>query len=406
MKKFFVVVIILFITAQILFILFAGSENKTETKTVIRFSSWGSRTEYGILKEVINKYEETHPEIKIEFIHVPENYFRKLHLLYASKTEPDVVFLNNTYAPMYIKAGLLEDLSVYIEEKDFYKSSLDCFRCDNKIYAIPRDISSLVLYVNKDLIKGSSSIKTLEDLKKRAKDVSNKNIYGLNYEENPLYWLYFLEYFGGGILSDNGKEIIFCNPESKKGLDFYSSMINEDKSVPQKWQKSGMTSAQMFISGNLGFYLSGRWMVPKFRETLNFDWDIIPFPVQTGSKTITDASGWAVSKSSKNKEHAVNFVKYLSSEEVSKLFTETGLITPARKNVAESEVFLNTNKKPCNSQVFLNVLSQSKPTPVNENYSKIVDETEKISNIIFSGNKKSSEILTKSIEKKLQKYCE
>ena len=178
---------------SILFISGCSDCHKNSSKIIIKFSSWGSRTEYNILKNVISDYEKINPSVKIEFIHVPENYFRKLHLLYASKTAPDVVFINNTYAPLYIKSGLLEDLSSIIDKKVFYKSSLDCFSYNDKIYAIPRDISNLVIYVNKNIVKNSDQIKTIEDLRLYAKRHTNKKHFGLNYESNPVFWLYYLE---------------------------------------------------------------------------------------------------------------------------------------------------------------------------------------------------------------------
>ena len=380
-------------------------EEKQEDKTILKFSSWGSRTEYSILKEIISEYEKNHPNIKIEFIHVPENYFRKLHLLYAAKTPPDVVFINNTFAPLYIKANLLEDLSEYFDEKIYFKSSIDCFKYDNKLYAIPRDISNLVLYINKDIIKNPQNIKTLDDLKNYSKKYTTKNRFGLNYEENPLFWLYYLEYFNGGILSDNGKTIIITQPESIKGIEFYTNMINIDNSIPHKWQMSAMTSAQMFISGKTAMLLSGRWMVPKYRETIKFDWDIIPFPTTKKSKTLTDASGWAVSKASKNKEEAINFIHYLTSKEISEKFTQTGLITPARIDVANSQIFLNTDEKPYNSKVFIDVLQKSKPTPVNENYAKIIDDITKNIEPVLNGKKQTKNTFTSKYSNKLQKLC-
>ena len=131
--------------------IFSACNNETANKKIkIRFSSWGSKTEYNILKNVIKNYENQNPNIKIEFIHVPENYFRKLHLLYASKTEPDVVFVNNIYAPLYIRAGLFEDLS-RLKNDVFFKSAADCFTYDDKLYAVPRDVSGLVIYINKNV---------------------------------------------------------------------------------------------------------------------------------------------------------------------------------------------------------------------------------------------------------------
>lgn len=376
-----------------------------EAQTVIKFSSWGSRTEYNILKQVISDYEKANPDVKVEFIHVPENYFRKLHLLYASKTEPDVIFVNNIYAPLYIKAGLFEDLSGKFDEGEYYQSALDCFKYDDKLYAIPRDISSLVLYINKDLIKNPQKITDIYTLEAEAKKATKNGVFGLNYEENPLFWNTYLGYFDGGILSDDGKRIIFGETGSIKGLQLYADMINKDKSIPHKWDMAAMTSAQMFIGEKTAIYLSGRWLVPKFNETVKFDWDVIPFPQTKTSKTLVDASGWAISKSSKHKEKAIDLVKYLSSEEVSEKFTETGLITPARKKIAESEIFLNPNKKPRNSRAFLDALNQSKPTPVNENYLKITDEITKNLENVFNGKKQASEVVDQKFVEKLQKHC-
>ncbi len=401
MKKLITTFIVLITT-----VFLCGCNNqKPDEKITLKFSSWGSRTEYGILKEVIKTYETQNPNVKIEFIHVPENYFRKLHLLYASKTEPDVVFLNNTYASLYIRAGLLEDLSGKFDENKFFKSSIDCFKDNGKLYAIPRDVSNLVLYVNKKLVKNPQNIITLNDLKNCAKSVTTNSVFGLNYEENPLFWLYYLEYFGGGILTDDGKNSLIGGDASLKGIEFYADLINKDKSIPQKWQMSSMTSAQMFISGKTALYLSGRWLVPKFRETVKFDWDVIPFPSSETSKTLTDASGWAISKSSKNKEEAFKFVQFLSSDEVSKQFTKTGLITPANTAVAYSETFLDTNKNPHNSKVFLTILENSKPTPVNSNYAKIVDEVTKNIIPVLNGKEQAKDVFTMDFTDKIQNLC-
>lgn len=401
MKKFLSILLI-----TVCFFISGCSQNKqTEKTTILKFSSWGSRSEYSILKEVISEYEQQNPNIKIDFIHVPENYFRKLHLLYAAKTAPDVVFINNTYAPLYIKANLLEDLSGQFDENNFYQSACNCFKYDNKIYAIPRDISNLVLYVNKNIIKNPEKIKTIEDLKYFAKKYTSDKVFGLNYEKNPLFWLYYLEYYNGGILSDNGKKCILNSEKSLQGLKIYTDMINVDKSVPQEWQLSSMTSAQMFINGKTALYLSGRWLVPKFRETIKFDWDIIPFPQTETSKILTDASGWAISKASNNKEEALKFIKYLASKETSEKFTKTGLITPARIDVAESIIFLDKKQKPYHSEVFISSIKNSKPTPVNSNYAKIIDETTKEITPILNG-KKSIKNIDETFIEKIQKYCD
>ena len=65
-------------------------------------------------------------------------------------------------------------------------------------------------------------------------------------------------------------------------------------------------------------------------------------------------------------------VDFLSSKKSSEKFAKSGLIVPARRDVAESVCFLD-NKKPLHARVFLDVIKTSKPTPVSVDYKEILD---------------------------------
>ena len=129
--------------------------NKLEDKKVhVSFASWGSESEVKILKPILSDFEKENPAIKVDFMHIPQNYFQKIHLLFASNTSPDVIFINNLYLPIYANAGVLEELSNYDFDFDkFYKSTIDSMSWDAGIYAIPRDVSNLVIFYNKDLFR-------------------------------------------------------------------------------------------------------------------------------------------------------------------------------------------------------------------------------------------------------------
>ena len=96
--------------------------NKTDTEE-ISFSSWGSITEVQILDKVISDFERENHDIKVKFMHIPQNYFQKVHLLFASSTAPDVVFINNLYLPVY--ADRLEDLSQEVDKAEFYEEGIN-----------------------------------------------------------------------------------------------------------------------------------------------------------------------------------------------------------------------------------------------------------------------------------------
>ena len=96
-----------------------------------------------------------------------------------------------------------------------------------------------------------------------------------------------------------------------------------------------------------------------------------------------DASGWAISKSSKHKKEAIKLVQYLSSKESSDKFTQSGLIVPARIDVANSKTFLD-NKSPQNSKEFLEILNNANPTPVTLNFKEITDTKKTKNEVLFN----------------------
>lgn len=383
--------------------------NNTSVKTV-KFSSWGSQSELVVLKNLIKEFETENPDIKVELIHIPQNYFQKLHLLFASNLAPDVIFINNIYAPIYIKANLLEDLSPYFKEelnnKTFYEKPVKSFTYDSKIYAIPRDVSNLVIYYNKDIfnkkkIPFPTKNWNMNDFIKISQSLCDKNTFAINFETNSLYWLYYLESNGGGILSDDSKKVIIDSNESLEALQLYSDLVNKYEVAPTKAQIASKTGAQMFIQGNLAMYLGGRWMVPKFREATSFDWDIVNFPVSTKGQVLVDSSGWAISKNSKDKENSIKLIKFLASKKSIEKFSQSGLIIPARIDVANSKSFLSENQKPKNSKCFLETIKNAKPTPTNQNYQQINDILSESLEPLFNGSQKANEVINQKLVKKL-----
>ena len=314
------------------------------TKNVeeISFSSWGSVTETKILAGLISNYEKNNPNIKINFMHTPQNYFQKLHLLFASSTAPDVIFINNLYLPIY--SNHLEDLSLLIKKEEYYPQAIGALSYKGNLYAVPRDISNFVFFYNKNITGEINPNWTFDDFTKIIKKITDKNHFGVSYERD-IYW-------ASPYTTTLGFE---------KGVNFYKNL--EGKYAPTPAQVGSSTLAQMFLDGKLGLYLSGRWLYPKISENAVFPYGIVTFP----GVVTADASGWAISKNSKHKAEAVKFVKYLSSKESIDYFTKSGLIVPARKDSAKN----------IKEQAFIDAIEKSVPNNVDKNFSKQRDELNK-----------------------------
>ncbi|MBQ8887489.1 MAG: sugar ABC transporter substrate-binding protein [Candidatus Gastranaerophilales bacterium] len=402
MKKIIVISSIVLIFC--LFFLNFITRKNSEEKNTVTFATWGSQSEISILNNIISDFEKEN-KIKVELIHIPQNYFQKVHLLFASNLAPDVIFMNNQNIQLYANANLLEDLSKYFPtiEKEYYNEALNCFKRDNKLYAIPRDISNMVLYYNKDIFKKNkvkfpNEIQNIKELTELTKKITTKNTWGINCEDNPLYWMFFLSSNGGGIISDDKKEIIINKKESIESLNLYKDYIHKYKIAPSKAEAGSMTTAQMFIDGKIAMYLGGRWMFPKFSEVIDFDWNIAKFPSQN-NKVYIDSSGWAISRNAKNKEYAIKLIKHLSSYETTNKLTQSGLIVPAR--IDSAKVFVTTNPK---NKVFIDTIVNSKPTPINKNYNRINDILKEKAKLMLEANTSIEETFDEKTIKKLESF--
>ncbi len=328
----------------------------------ISFASWGSVTEVGVLKKVISDFEKENPDIKVNFMHVPQNYFQKLHLLFASNSAPDVIFINNLYLPLY--KSKLENLSNYVDKNEFYPQSIEALSSNNNLYAIPRDISNLVLYINQDIVLKTEFL-SLEDLLNTAIQSSNNETFGISYEEEVYWALPYLAYYGEEFNVE-------FNPNKSNGLKFYKDLREKYKVAPTKSQVGSSTLAQMFLDKKLAIYMSGRWMYPKISEKADFNWTVSAFPIGK-NKLPCDSSGWAISKDSKHKTSAIKFVKYLSGEKSAEYFVQTGLVVPARIKSAQK---LNNNIH--DEKVFLEIIENSKANIVSKDYKKNSDKFNEI----------------------------
>lgn len=338
------------------------------SQEVISFASWGSVTEVNIIKQIISEFEQQNPTVKVNFIHIPQNYYQKLHLMFASNTPPDVLFINNLYLPLY--SDYLEDLREYVEPDKYYSQAIDGMSYNNKLLGIPRDISNLVFYVNIDKVQLPDEKWTVNNLTEQCKSVDN-NSFCLSYEDT-LYWVSpYLSYFGGGILNKNS-DLIINSEESKQALTFYKDLKTKYHYAPDKSQIGSSTLAQMFLNKQITFYLSGRWIYPKINEKADFNWAVINFPYGK-TPQLSDVSGWSIAKSSKHKSTAIKFVQYMASEKTSEYFAKTGLVVPANRNTANKFI----NKPIHNEKVFCEVIKHSSATPVNKEYYKITDELNK-----------------------------
>lgn len=388
------------------------------TSSVLTFSSWGSIDEINILKPILENFTKKTGK-QVELIHIPDNYFQKLHMMFASNTAPDVIFMNNLTMPIYADSEVFEDLEPWINKSqnlktsDFFPQVMEAMKWKNKLYGIPRDISNLLIYYNKTMfdkykVQYPKDDWTFDDFLKTAQAITKDNngdgktdTYGFALDKRSLFWLPFIWSQGGNLFNNEFSKFTLNSPESIEGLQFYTDLRNKYKVAPSEKEVGNTKAGQLFSQETIGMQLSGRWSVPTYRSSIKFKWDVVPFPRgKKGSIVDVDASGWCMSKMSNKKEDAWKLIEYLAGQESIKNFSSNGLIVPSRKDVANSNEFLGGGL-PENSKAFLSIIETGQPTRTPTNWNEISTEIDLGLEGIWTGEKTVKES-TEKIEQRVK----
>src|SRR5690348_6293580 len=112
----------------------AAGQSGDESKT-ITFMGWGSPEEIAVFKDMISQYEDKYPDVTVDYVTVADSDFAtKLQTMIASKKTPDVFYLQPEKVMPYADAGLIADLSSYIDDNELFdadnvwKKALDMYR--------------------------------------------------------------------------------------------------------------------------------------------------------------------------------------------------------------------------------------------------------------------------------------
>jgi len=136
---------------------------------------------------------------------------------------------------------------------------------------------------------------------------------------------------------------------------------------------AGKTAA--FAKGELGMLVDGRWNVVGFREQMDgkYKWDVAPLPqyktydsdgniavhgIQAGH---SGSVALCINAKSTKKNAAWKFAEYIGGKTGQAAQAQSGFAIPSQKDLANSEVFLQSNSNPRNSIVFVRAAEYETP---------------------------------------------
>ncbi len=389
-------------------------------KNTVTFLMWGTPEEIRAVNGFIKEFNKTYPSIKVKRINVQE-YYNKLQTMIAAGTPPDVMYMGSEYLPTYASKDTLLDLTPYIKNdpdiktekfkaNDYFKEVMDPFKYKGKVYGIPKDFSTMVLYYNKDIfdkegIKYPDKSWTWVDLKKAAIALTKKNKngtmkhYGFLFESWVGYWISWIWQNGGEIYDEkSGKYVIGKEPYLTKNtetLQFIYDLMYKYHASPTMEETRDMGTSKLFEAGNVAMCTYGRWRVLELMNVKTFKWDVAVLPMMKKRGSTLFTVSYSIAKDSKKKEDAWKLVKFLVGKAGQVNTAESCIAVPSLKSIAYSEHFFKPKalSVQINAAVYLEQLSYSKPMPANPKAQELNDMISRYMDDIFVNKKPVRDVL-------------
>lgn len=320
------------------------SGKTADGKTKLRFVTWDVAGDVDKQQAMVDKFNEEHDDIEVTLEAYGQDFDTKISAGMGSGDTPDVMYMWNY--PAYHEG--LEPLDSYIEKEgaeykdNFYDALWPYNSIDGSTYGIPVGFTTHVLFYNKDLfaeagVEEPTADWTWDDLQAAAKTITDKTDatgFAFSMKPDPYDYEMFLWSNGAAYCDEEGKLDGNLNSDkSKEVFEMFQQMEKDGYAVAT--EKSGTDE---FRAQTAAMYIYGSWSINDFKaDGLNFGLVDIPAFADAGqdSVSILSTSGISMSKDSKNKEAAWEFVKFWTGEYASK--ERIGSEMPALYSVVESE---------------------------------------------------------------------
>lgn len=407
--------------------LLAGCTSTADATPTVQLLVFGSPDELEAYRSLITSYNEK-TDAKVQLLEASdrEDLITKLSTSIAGGEPPDLFLMNYRFYGQFAAKDAVEPLderlkaSSAVKAADYYPVAMEAFQWGGKQMCLPQNVSSLVVYYNKDIFAKygvaepkpgwtwNEFLTTATLLTRDAAGVqvaatgesegaaAKPAVYGLGIEPSMIRLAPFAWSNGGEIVDNEKKPTRFTldNPATREALKNIVDLRLAYGVVPTDEEVEAEGDEPRFANGRLAMLLSSRRSTTAFRKITDFTWDVAALPVYQKPVGILHSDAYCMTRGSKNKDAAWKFVEFAMSAEGQTIFAGTGRTVPSHMAVSTSEAFLDPTKAPKNAQVFLDGIPTIRRVPTISTWPEIEDVTAGIlENALYRGDRLDDVIL-------------
>lgn len=310
-----------------------------------------SGTTVDLYTSMCEAFTKANPNITVDFTPIVDDYKTKLIVMIASKTAPDVAWVSEDMVVNYASQNALLPLDGYdgtkFKSDEYLQSNLDGYKYQDKLYALPFDSATGLLFANNDIMKKAGvtlpeDYMTWEQIREVAKKttlVENgvTSQYGFVIGTGADYLHPFIKAAGGDFIDKDGKTTFNTQPV-KDAFTFFNDLMYVDKSMPI-YGSQAISFSETFKSGKAGLMFNGSWAVGEVMTQKDFNCSIIRLPKNKNISTQAWTGASGVLSSTKYPEEATDFLTWFCGEEGQTMkFNGKFAASPTMKSLINTEL--------------------------------------------------------------------
>jgi peptide/nickel transport system substrate-binding protein len=264
------------------------------------YQNWTARDEeMPWEKELIAKFEEGHPNIKIKLSIGP----------YAQWGHTYGLPWRYGVSSMFINEKMFEDAGIPIPDGETWT------------WNDMLDIAKKLTDADKDQYGFAYS--------------GTKDSFGTSWE-----WMGHLFANGGGLIDENGA-VLINNDAAVESLTWWTDLLTKEGVVPPETATLDEGAiVDMLGRGQVAMWNNGPWYINNFRNSYP-DTEFTTVPLPKGKQDGASAGGTllAISPLTEHPDEAWEFIKFMTSDEILREWSTRGYFMPTRGDVLNEEIF-------------------------------------------------------------------
>jgi len=362
---------------------FVGAVSALALSTGMAFAGevvwWTPNFNEARARELVAKFQETHPDITVNLqVTTTDGLPQRVLTALQSGAAPDIIDVQHGWVNGYAQNNLVIPLDDVLQDReDYVPAALDYVTLNDQLWGMPYRIESLAVIYNKGHfaeagLDPEAPPQTWDELIAAAEALTQSGRSGFAitgggevgntiFRSMPFMWMN-----GGGIISEDGTQVLVNSPETVAAVEFYTNFYKNGLSPSSTLENDGTANRRLFIAETVSMYQAGQFDVNSIKtENPNIDIGVMTIPHPEGKDTAAVLGGWSfvIPADAKNPDEAKILLGFLAEAENQGYLTDT---FPARVSAMDMERFDDPIL-----QVYKQMLPFGRPAPAHPNWVQI-----------------------------------